>query len=319
MAFVFMIDYFRITVHLPIQKCIELYDDFFKVALGELSDLEHGAKGFKGVMGALQDFQLKHTPVNQGRDYCTFEFPGQACGSIAPEQFIDFYNVLKLREYKVNVTRLDLAFDCVPFLPLDMYQAIEDDVKISKEDEWVIRSLTERKSVCLISEPFKMREDLSGLGCDTCYFGGRSSMRYLRVYNKRGPTRLELELKEDRANLVASDLLLSPVDGWPEKAISHLLDFIDIDRPWWKEFVGDTERAYKRLKYAKDVTLGKSKAWLLKQVSPALAAVAECTGGEILLEMDQEGRKRMYKRYGSLLDAHKSLPKDGSYGRRKSG
>jgi hypothetical protein len=132
-------------------------------------------------------------------------------------------------------------------------------------------------------------------------------MRFLRVYNKRGPTRLELELKEERANLVAESLFLAPIDDWPTIAIGHLLDFIDIDRPWWKEFIGDTDRAYKKLHYAKDVSLEKSRAWLLKQVSPALSAVAECTGGEILLDMDQEGRKRMNKRYGPLISAHKSI------------
>jgi hypothetical protein len=132
-------------------------------------------------------------------------------------------------------------------------------------------------------------------------------MRFLRAYNKRGPTRLELELKEDRANTVAETIFLNPIENWPSVAISHLLDFIDIDRPWWKEFIGDNERAYKKLNYAKDVSLEKSRAWLIKQVSPLLAAVAECTSGEILLEMHTEGRKRMYKRYAPLISAFKSI------------
>jgi DNA relaxase NicK len=308
MSIEFLIDYFRITIHLPFEKCIAIYDEFFQIALGDLSDLEHGAKGFKRVAGALQGFQLKHNPPG-GREYCTFEFPGQTCGCVAPEQLQDFYYFLKLREYKINVTRLDLAFDNVPFSPGQVYEVIWEDASQAKEEKPIVRSLTERRSVNWISQPLQFRDDLSGMGCDTCYFGKRSSMRFLRVYNKRGPTRLELELKEERANLVADSLFLAQIDDWPTIAKGHLLDFIDIDRPWWKEFIGDTDRAYKKLHYAKDVSLEKSRAWLLKQVSPALSAVAECTGGEILLDMDKEGRKRMNKRYGPLISAQKSLSK----------
>ena len=316
MTIEFMIDYFRVTVHLPLGECIKLYDECFQIELGDLADLEHGAKGFKGVMGSLLGFQLKHTPGN-GREYCTFEFPGKVCGSVAPEQFKDFYYLIKSKKYiKKNVTRLDLAFDNEPFSPSMFYQAILDDVNRSEKDKPVIRSLSERKSVIFISEPLKMREDNSAPGRDTCYFGERSSMRFLRVYNKRGPIRLELELKEERANLVAESLFSTNVDNWPVVAISHLRDFIDVDRPWWKEFISDTDRAYKKLQYAKDITLENSKRWLIKQVSPVLAAVSECTMGLIMLEMNQEGRKRMYKRYTPLLSAFGKAR--GSYERDRS-
>jgi DNA relaxase NicK len=306
MTIEFRIDYFRITIHTNVDECVKLYKQCFEYGLGELTDQEHGAKGFKNVLGALSGFQLKHNPGDY-KNYCTFEFPGQACGSSAPEQFIDFYHLTQLKKYRTNVTRIDFAFDHVPFSPFDIYQAILNDAKRGKEEKPIVRSQAERSSLEIISSPLKMREDGSGLGQDTCYFGDRSSQRFLRVYNKRGPTRLELELKEDRANLVAGDIFSKDVEKWHEVAISHLLDFIDIDLPWWKEFINQTDRAYMKLRYAKDVSLEKSRKWLLGQVSPTMAAISEVTGGDIVLEMDKEGRKRMGKRYKPLLTASKFI------------
>ena len=46
----FLIDYFRITVHIKTIYCIGFYNEYFKNYLGLLSPLAHGAKGYKGVM-----------------------------------------------------------------------------------------------------------------------------------------------------------------------------------------------------------------------------------------------------------------------------
>jgi DNA relaxase NicK len=296
----YRIDYFRITVHKPLLACLELYKLCFEFALGNLTDLKHGAKGYKNVMGGLLGFQLKHDPINDN-EYCTFEFPGQVCGSISPEQFTEFFYLTQVREYRTNINRIDFAFDNVPFTPNQFYQAFKLDESL-KEKEKIIRTNTQRENLTLISSE-KMREDGSGKGQITCNFGNRSSQRFLRVYNKRGPTRLELELKEERANSIANDLFSKSIEKWYEVAISHLRDFIDIDLTWWKEFINNTDRAYMKLNYAKDISIEKSRKWLLEQVSPTLAALSECTGGKIILEMDCEGRKRMYKKYKTLLSA----------------
>jgi len=74
----YKIDYLSITVHLPLEECITLYNDHFCLALFMLYDLHHGAKGFTGVKAAALGFQLKHTPGN-GSQFCSFMFPGQVC------------------------------------------------------------------------------------------------------------------------------------------------------------------------------------------------------------------------------------------------
>jgi len=136
---------------------------------------------------------------------------------------------------------------------------------------------------------------------DTFYFGSRQSERFLRVYNKRGPTRLEVEYKGIRAAHIASEILKDEVDEWLEISMAHLLDFIDIDIPWWKEFTGDTERAYSKLHETKEKSIEKTGGWLLKQAAPALAVLVEVTNGEFLFEMLDEGRKRMYRNYPDLI------------------
>lgn len=299
----FAIDYFRITVHAPLLECERLFNDCFSVALGSLSDLPHGAKGFKGVKGGLLGFQLKHTP-GANREYCCFEFPGKACGSIAPEQFKDFYFLVTNSENKHKVTHIDLAFDNASFTPKQFHDAIVEDFYRAENEEPIIRSLAQRENLDWHSQALKMREDGSGRGKDTCYFGSRSSERFIRVYNKRGPTRVEFEVKGERAVAIAAYLMYSEIDEWPQIAIANIKDFIDIYYPWWDKFIGDEDRAYMKLNCGKEVELERSKEWLIHQVAPALAAVAVCTDGEFLIELDNEGRKRMNKRYGPLLSAH---------------
>ena len=294
----YLIDYFRITIHESTHECINLYQNHFELALGKLVSLHHGAKGYKGVMESAFGFQLKHTP-GFDREYCTFEFPGDACKAIPPEFFIYFFRRINRLDIEFNVNRIDIAFDNVPFTPHQFKLAIEED--LANEEKKIIRSLTKRDSMKWISRPFKSREDGSGIGQDTCYFGSRMSERYLRVYNKRGPTRLELELKGERASIVAKDLLMVDEKEWFTLMVGHLLDFIDIDKSWWKKFIGNEKRAYVKLHSAKEKSLEKTCDWLFTQVSPALSAVTECTDGQILYELLEEGYKRMQKNYSNLL------------------
>lgn len=299
----FLIDYFRITVHASTAECVDLYKEHFELALGELQELERGAKGFKEVFASLLGFQLKHTP-GAGREYCTFEFPGQACKAIPPEFFRLFHYVLERDEIRFKVTRIDLAFDNVPFSPEQFHQVIKADALRQKGEKSIVRSLTQRNTLRFFTEELKAKEDASSMGRSTCYFGSRNSERFLRVYDMRGPTRLEVEFKGKRAGIVAKALFDQEPDGWFEIAIAHIRDFIDIDLPWWQEFINHVDRAYAQLHGAKEVTLDEKKQWLLKQVAPSLAAVSACTNGDFLLEIDEEGRKRMHKSCAPLLSMY---------------
>ncbi|MCB2210335.1 replication initiation factor domain-containing protein [bacterium] len=295
----FIIDYFRVTVHGSTEYCVDMYNEYFEDCLGSLSESKRGAKGYQGAFDSSLGFQLKHTP-GANREYCTFEFPGQACKAIPPELLGYFYTVLRKEGRKINVNRIDLAFDGVKFTPLQLYDVI---LKDEEREKPLVRSLTQRDSLDLRNQPLKVKEDESSEGRETCYFGSRSSERYLRLYNKRGPNRLEVEYKGDRASLVANDLFrnFENTDHFYDIAISHLRDFIDIDIDWWWEFINDVDRAYGKIHRAKEVSLTRKKDWLINQVAPSVAAVNIIEDGQFIVELISEGRKRMYESCPTLL------------------
>jgi len=301
----FHIDYFRITIHSETYSCVNLYNEYFANYLGILRSLDHGAKGYKGVLASSLGFQLKHTP-GADRVYCTFEFPGKACKAIPPEIFGLFYQVLIFGEQKINVNRIDIAFDGVEFTPQQFYKVIINDANKSPLDKPIVRSLTQRENLELRNEPLKEKEDKSSIGRETCYFGSRYSERYLRLYNMRGPNRLEIEYKGDRAGIVAEDLLNSDLDinTLFIKSIAHLRDFIDIDKPWWHKFINDVDRAYAKIIKANEVTLEKKKNWAFTQTSATIAALYEIEGPTFINELIHIGQERMYRNCSPLLSMY---------------
>lgn len=298
----YMIDFLSITVHASVQECVDEYNLIFSHALGELADQDHGAKGFSGLMTAAQGFQLKHNQGHEYRNYCSFVFPGNACKAVPPEFFIAFYRRLMRKEIRNKVTRIDLAFDEVPFTPRQFKEILEEDD--SFPEKGLVRSLTQRDSLHWHEESLKVREDESGKGRDTCYFGSRQSERYLRVYNMRGPTRFEVEFKGIRAEFIAHDLLSNDEEKWIEIAMGHILDFIDINTSWWKEFKADHSRVYTKLHSAEEKELNKTIGWLMDQVAPTLAAVHKCTGPQIFSTLLDDGEKRIDKKLINMISLH---------------
>jgi DNA relaxase NicK len=89
----------------------------------------------------------------------------------------------------------------------------------------------------------------------TFYGGSRNSTRFMRVYDRRGPTRLELQLKGNYATSFIRHLSTEDYSNLPHLGIGYLRNFIDfIDRrsntnisrcdllPWWMRLVGDVEK-----------------------------------------------------------------------------
>ena len=81
-----------------------------------------------------------------------------------------------------------------------------------------IVTLAKRDQIRLDQSPFALRED-GQIGTTTVYLGSNESGRMLRVYNRRGPTRIELQMRDDRAQLVAIDILLRHPSKWHEVGI----------------------------------------------------------------------------------------------------
>jgi DNA relaxase NicK len=301
----FKIDWFSVTIH-PTKKShyFMVWKEFFQEYLGELQDKGHGGRGFKGLWVAELGSKIYVRPTN-GEMYFNIELPGQACACIPPERFRLFLDFLLSSEsssegaYKFKVTRIDFAFDNVPFTPQMFLQAIEENK---------IRSLTQRESTRINASPFKLKEDSSSLGTTTIYFGSSQSTRKVRVYDKRGPTRLELELRDLRSDHVARAVLTQDEAEWMTLAVSHVRDFMDIYETeeretlaaWWQEFIDDVKRAYMTIYKAKEISKERIETWFETQIASWLFVLNQLEP-QFLEEVSLDGSKRLKPHHKMVL------------------
>jgi len=118
----------------------------------------------------------------------------------------------------------------------------------------------------------------SGVDGHTMYVGGRTSERFIRIYNKAAERRangvssdqdwirIELELKGLRANMCAK-AIASPENNVGDVIAAHIRDFIDFDLPWWGD--ATTGKSVEMQQSARKLT--DTETWLLEQVAPAFA------------------------------------------------
>ena len=181
-----------------------------------------------------------------GGSYCSLQLSGSVIEKMGQDklyELLELYNT-RFSEEKTNVkeqyhwhcTRIDIAFDGVPFSPAVCREA------------WLARNARTR----IHPKSYDWRSNADG---DTFYVGKRVSGRIIRVYNRRGPVRLEIELKKKYAIPFLTDLRLSGFQTIRPKGIGmirDMLDFVDKESdtnlsranmlPWWEAFVGDVER-----------------------------------------------------------------------------
>ena len=118
----------------------------------------------------------------------------------------------------------------------------------------------------------------SGADGHTMYVGGRTSERFIRIYNKAAERRangeqsnadwirIELELKGARANMCAKSIA-SPDNSVGDVIAAHIKDFIDFEAPWWGE--ATSGKSVEIQQSARKLT--DTETWLLEQVAPAFA------------------------------------------------
>lgn len=132
------------------------------------------------------------------------DVPGTACEVLGFEALRGLTTALGLQ-----LSRVDVALDGAGFTPRQAAAWVRDGN---------VRCKSQRR---------KFVEDLGG-GSDgeTLTLGSRSSARFLRIYDARGFTRVELELKEGAARGFR-DVLTGAVEDFPKKALGVLRDFVD--------------------------------------------------------------------------------------------
>ncbi|MDH5506234.1 MAG: replication initiation factor domain-containing protein [Anaerolineae bacterium] len=308
----FKIDWMAITIWGTDDYAQYFWQDFLLEYLGDVISKGHGGRGFREIGVALASAKLYTSPVNDGlANYFHIELPGSACAAIPPIVMSEMVRELQLREeiegLKYKVTRLDLAWDGISCTPDEFLEAVEKDY---------IRSLAKRETLDVRRSPFKEKEDGSSMGTTTVYLGSRTSTRSVRVYDKRGYTRLELETRKERADLIARIVLVGLPEDWADMAIGHLRDYMDVFKDdekeemaeWWEELVTGLVRAYLTVSSAADVELVRIERWMVKQVAPALSVLMDTVGEGVLDTMIAWGRHKRGDRYKHILNNIKPAP-----------
>lgn len=181
-------------------------------------------------------------------DFVSVEIRGQGCSVLGHAVLQGFLVDLAAKPWKSRASRLDYAWDGCPFTPRQVYDAARGGAVNSRS----IRP--EEPDTIQFHESPKVVGVESG---ETAYLGRRTGERFIRVYDKRGPTRLEIELKGKQAAKAVVGLTQTDIDQWGDLLLALLrdtVDFIDLSHetrptrapllPWWEAFVADAGKGF---------------------------------------------------------------------------
>jgi hypothetical protein len=234
-----------------------------------------------------------------GPDHVSIELKGEVFDlyGMAPfQRLMQRFNEMQLRWH---LTRVDMAFDGVPFTPRKVFKAIE---------RGHVRSLAQRDTLTEQNTPFG---DEAG---KTTYFGKRGSADFLRVYDRRkSGTRIEHECRKHRAKWIGLILMSAPIDTWHYVALGELRDFLDFVRvkegenvtrasgklvPWWSEFIGQVQRStvkmgdvLKGFREQAELTAGRV-AGVVKNISRRVNLLRDVLGDAEFLSLFDRFRER---------------------------
>lgn len=213
--------------------------------------------------------------------------PGEVCESLGVPGVVALGSLLDLEPS----SRLDLAWDL-------------EGVTVGQfADAWHAGQVVTRAH----RDSWQHHQNAEGR---TFYMGSRASGRMVRAYDRRGPTRLEMEWKGERAVLLWRRLLACGEDGWSLEAMSELRAFLDFRarsasvRPdccplldWWQSVTDGAGRSCVTIP-REARTLEDRRAWLRHQVAPVLAMVADGVPDWTaeLAELLADGRGRYVRR-----------------------
>jgi DNA relaxase NicK len=224
--------------------------------------------------------------------------PGEACEVLGTAGVLDL-----VRELGLKLTRLDVAWDTDVLTP--------DSVRLAHTG-----------GNCVSHTKYhKWMQDPEG---STFYLGKRGSdndVRLLRVYDRRGPTRVELEVHGKRAQALWGVLDGAELADWSEGCLAYLVDFVDFREreqeknvgrcerlPWWEDFAQGAGRLALPLP-RKVPTLDSTQDWLEHQIAPALSLVADYVpdATKWLKALLADGKNRRKPHHAAMLNAVRSV------------
>ena len=301
----FSIDWWRVTLWADRNYVMPLLS-LLGLDVG-LEDSGHAGLGFHRCENGLNGFQLYLDPVNPPKDggtYVSLNFPSQCLDNLGlerVEQAATWLCEQGLSGLKWRSTRLDLAFDTQQFAA----PAVE-----AAWDAGLVRTAAKKGKV------------EKGKGGDlgyTFYIGKRQSSAMLRTYHKMDGhsfgdeafTRVELELKEDRALMGFLEIMAAPMIERPRVAARILAGFISIDTPWWAELMEGIESSWIKVKRPTPSVQRISK-WVRNQVCPSFATlvIALSDGGDmdkmddVMRELLNEGRISLKAKHHAMIEQY---------------
>jgi len=220
--------------------------------------------------------------------------PGDACEMLGTEGVLALVHELGLK-----LTRLDVAWDTDLVTPE------------------VVRAAHQAGQAVTHSKFYKWMQSPEG---STFYLGKRGSdsdVRLVRVYDRRGPTRVELELHGKRAQMLWAILNGAELVDWSAGCLAYLVDFVDFRErsdntnvgrcpqlDWWEDFTEGAGRLALPLP-RRAPTLDSTQQWLEGQIAPALALVSEYVpdGTAWLAGVLRDGKSRRKPHHHAMLAA----------------
>lgn len=286
------IHWFSFTLHgVPVDQVRELVGPL--VDPSEWLKLDYGYYFYSSTWLGTAGVRVLFSP---GRDDVHVVLPGELCQAFETSFLLDVVSRACAASVEPKVTRLDVAIDVpdgVGPSPWELFRRFKD------------KGGPGRQSFRTHSQDAEFREkwDASeGRETATCYIGGRTSDSRVRVYDRRGPVRHELELKGDQAHDAARVLWLAQAAPGVSLASALVgifrrsLDYVEpgdscaTRRPlaaWWSAIVEGATPA-ERVP-VEQRTVARATRWISGQVAGVFKGLLELNGGD-LASLISEGR-----------------------------
>ncbi len=318
------IDWLAVTVWgVDVDQVARLVSDAFH--FGKQAGIEEwrsvGGARFYGQRHEYLGATLLSEYLSRGaEDNAHVVMPGEAC-AVGVDALLQLLTRLRMWSARCAVARLDLAVDGVPFTPSDAYRAVRAGQVVS----WVKRGRDG-----MVSHAWHASNgDREGT---TLYIGQRSSQRFMRIYDRRGPTRVELETKDAYASAVARELVERRGDDLElaRFVVGCLREFCDFGvqdgahgsrdaelLPWWHAFVGEVERVGKLVVDRREaVSVDRTLRWVDRAVVPSLAMIVTCygeAGEQLLADWIESAKPRLSPRHLAAIREFKYAYGRGEY------
>lgn len=267
----------------------------------------HGNRGYQHVLIGWLGTRISYS---DGREDIYVEVPGDGCEFCGSASLLQMLGVLPCR-----MRRIDFAIDGL----------LGPDGKRLCPG-WVFETLTRRPESVRTAANLSSRESVvytRNVENQTCYLGSAQSERRVRFYDKRGPTRCEIQVRGDRAEGLGEKLRCMPPGDLPAFGLGVIRDFVDFIEPgdpsqiegqerwkgecelasWWAAMVGRVARI--KLTIARpEPHIERAWKWAKQAWAATYFTFIKASGGDVsfLDVLMEEGEKRYNARHRQIVE-----------------